>query len=95
MAKKKAATVAPSKQSLDDFLANWSDDEDQEGEAPVRNGQKKNLQNGDKKIQNGQQKKQNEQKKLQNGKNKVQNGQKKVLNGQKKPLNGHQVNFKF
>ena len=60
MAKKKStlATKEPSKaamaskQSLDDFVANWSDDDDDENDAKVvngaRNGTKKKVQNGHK-----------------------------------------------
>lgn len=97
MAKKKSSiakiATPPSKQSLDDFLANWSDDDDDESQAvkPVVNGNAKTggmVPNGAKKGPNGAI--------TQNGKGKPQNGKVKPQNGKGKPQNGRQqVNIEY
>ena len=84
MAKKKSAakvSAAPpvAKQSLDDFIANWSDDDDDKASA-VQVKSKKSM-NGHSKIANGNAKTQNGHKKAApvDERKKIQNGHKKVL----------------
>jgi len=88
MAKKKSSSAKtatpPAKQSLDDFVANWSDDYDSDDNSdalvvkPIANGNSKNVgkvQNGAKKGLNGSF--------AQNGKSKTQNGKAKPQSGLK------------
>ena len=101
MAKKKSAakvSAAPpvAKQSLDDFIANWSDDDDDK-ETVVKVQSKKSL-NGHSKVTNGNAKAQNGHKKAAPvvERKKSQNGHKKVLTKRNSALVGinvHHVEF--